>query len=135
MTIVIKIPSGQQVTVSAYVAAWNKLRRMTADQLSHDVPARQWQWFPVSAAEVLSDMRTAMHDRINRRAALSIRDNGFLWPMQTARDPGRKWSEDWQRETRRLANAVNSRIVVRERDCPKEFRSRLAHRLTPNDGF
>ena len=130
MAVVIRVPSGRYVTIGQYVATWDKLRRVSPEQLRQDCPAGLWQWYPVPAAEVLRDMRDAMDDMINRRARLSVKDDGFLWPSMTGREPGRKWSDTWQRETRALARKVNARIILRPRDVPEEFKARFAHRIT-----
>ena len=38
----------------------------------------------------------------------------------------RKCDPDWQNSTRRLADKVNSRLILRPREVPAEFRERLA---------
>jgi hypothetical protein len=68
----------------------------------------------MTAAQWLSWFRRCLMDKINRED----------------RRTGRKHSEDWQRETRRLAARVNSRLIVRPRDVPAEYRDRLSHRIT-----
>jgi hypothetical protein len=43
---------------------------------------------------------------------------------------GRKYSDEWQHSAQRVArNLNNARIVTRVRECPKELRPRLMHRL------
>jgi hypothetical protein len=50
-------------------------------------------------------------------------------PVATAK--WRRLDPDWQASVWRLARAVNTpRLVVRIAECPKEYRVRLAHRLT-----
>lgn len=45
---------------------------------------------------------------------------------------GRKWDNNWQWDTRRIAEQVNTpRLIVRW--APKEFRARLQHRLTTHE--
>lgn len=46
----------------------------------------------------------------------------------------RKLDDDWQNAARRIARAVNTpRLVVREREAPREFRARLRHRFSADD--
>lgn len=134
MSTVITLPSGSRVTVGQYVAAWNRLRHASESDLQCDVPSRQWQWYPVKGWEVLRDMREAMHDRINRRARLSIADGGFLWSTPTEREHGRKWRPDWQTECRRLADRLRDRVRIMDCDVPRELRARLAHRICDRRG-
>jgi hypothetical protein len=50
-------------------------------------------------------------------------------PVVTAK--WRRLDDDWQRNVRQFAYRVNTpRLVVRIRECPPEYRVRLAHRLT-----
>jgi hypothetical protein len=58
-----------------------------------------------------------MHDRINRHIP------GF--------GIGRKWDQDWQRQTCHAANLLNMPRVIIDW-LPPEYRTRFAHRLRCN---
>ena len=63
-------------------------------------------------------------DALNRRMSA----HGGL-PVATAK--WRRLEAEWWWSVYRLAHAVNTpRLVVRVSECPKEYRARLAHRLT-----
>ncbi len=62
----------------------------------------------------------ALDRRINARGGLAV-----------ATAKWRRLDPDWQRAALQLAGRVNTpRLIVRSPECPKEFRARLAHRLT-----
>jgi hypothetical protein len=112
---VIRLPNGRTCSIRTYCQAWRKLKA-----LPPDAQIKGFEWFEDDAARVLRRLRDGMHGRINRHIS------GY--------GRGRKWDQDWQRHTRLLANDVNRpRLIVRESTVPFEFRSRLAHRITPND--
>ncbi len=58
----IRIPSGRSIPVGQYAAAWKKL--LSVDP-STSVP--KWDHFDTDAGDVLQEMRSALHDRINRK--------------------------------------------------------------------
>ena len=111
----IRLPSGRLVSLGVYVAAWRTLLETPPDYQVQD-----WDHFATPAARVLDRMREGMHDRINRR---------LPWWGQ-----GRRWDEDWQRDAGRCARLVNSRglarLLVRPGDVPRDYRDRLAARIT-----
>lgn len=109
---VIRLPNGRQVTLSAYVIAWRQLLEMDGTALIRD-----WDYYPTEARAVLDAMRDGVHDRINRVVP--------WWGR------GRKWESDWQRAALHCSRRVNAwRVIVRPGDVPKEFRARLATRIT-----
>lgn len=65
---VIRIPNGQQVTLGQYVRTWKELLAMPTTQ-----EVRDWQWFSVTAGEVLRDISEGVQDRINRRGGITLR--------------------------------------------------------------
>lgn len=106
----ITLPSGDACTVGSYVRSWQKLKTYRPGALVFGFDP-----FPSRADDILAALAEGMADRINQHV------KGF--------GAGRKWSYDWQAEASRTARAVNTpRLIVRY--CPKEFRARLAHRLT-----
>lgn len=108
----IGLPNGRSCRLPTYVAAWKRLRTMKPD-----ASVDGFGHFDQRADEILRELRRGMHDRINRHIA------GY--------GVGRKWASDWWWPTWRLSRDVNTRrLVVRVRQCPKEFRARLAHRLS-----
>jgi len=61
-TITVTLPCGNKVTIGAYVRAWKRL-------LSNDDDSQTfngWGLFPMTADEILLDIRQGVHDRINR---------------------------------------------------------------------
>lgn len=57
----ITLPSGKRVSLGAYVAAWRKLKTIDPETEIMD-----WDWFPVTARDVLRQISDGVHDRINR---------------------------------------------------------------------
>lgn len=84
---VVRLPSGKQVGLDAYVRAWKILRNTPGE-----VEVTGWNWYPTKAADVLRELRRGMHDRINRH-------------VETR---GRKHDPDWQRHLRLLAGRINT---------------------------
>lgn len=66
----IRVPSGRRVTLWAYVAAWKRVKAMHCDEM-----VRGWSDFPVSAASVRADLLFGLHDRINLRGGIRVRDS------------------------------------------------------------
>lgn len=109
----------RRISLAAYVAAWKAALAADECQRFKGSPSdpRGWRG-SYSRAELLSEFRSGMHDRINRQ-------------MPHYRK-GRKWSYDWQAAALRLARDVNTpRLVVRLFGNPmaREFASRLSNRL------
>lgn len=65
----VTLPNGRRVSLRAYVKAWRAL-------LSAPPGARYRGFadFEVSGADILAEMRAALHKRINGRGALTIRE-------------------------------------------------------------
>lgn len=107
----VTLGDGRKIKLGAYVRAWQACRSLPAKTPI----GRGIDGWNQSAGEALRALRCGMDDRINRH----IPSFGI----------GRKWDSDWQRTTRQFARAVNTaRLIVRW--APKEFRARLADRLT-----
>ena len=106
----IVLPSGRRVSVGAYVKAWRTLLSVPPDY----PVAAGWDHFAVHASDALRDIRHGCEDRINRHL-----------PAAT----GRKYTPQWQQSARRVADYLQGRYVIRNRDVPKELRARLAHRM------
>lgn len=115
---VIRLPNGRQVTIPTYCAAFRRVRSADPNQW---INPRDWDGFGCRADRLLRQMRDGMAERINRHMA------GF--------GVGRKWSAEWQRGAREVAYRLPRRIITRERECPKELRARLAHRLYQDGEF
>lgn len=106
----IRLPTGRSVAATEFARSWRTLKTLAPDAL-----VRGWDHFPAPAARILAEIRTGLHDRINRHLP------GY--------GEGRHWSPQWQAETARAAHEVNQpRRVVRW--LPAHLRARLAHRLT-----
>lgn len=111
---VIGLPNGRRVTLATYARAWRKLR-----DLPPETRVEGWDHFSATARDILAAMSDGLTDRINRhRPGYGV---------------GRKWGDDWFWAARRVANALNSRVRVYARDCPRELRPRLAHRFAEVD--
>lgn len=71
---------------------------------------------------------------INRRAGWQDDPSllrGSAMPVN-GQYPKRASGDDW-RHLRLFAHSINTpRLIVRERECPRHLRSRLAHRLSDN---
>jgi hypothetical protein len=107
----VRIPTGRVVSLRSYVYAWRALLSMDGATRVTD-----WSWSGDTAADVLRDMRSGLHDRINLHLA------GY--------GKGRKWSSDWQRAVGQCARRVNTpRLIVRAPEVPPDLRARLAHRI------
>lgn len=78
MTRVVRIPNGRRVPLGAYVAAWRAVKAMPPDQL-----VRGWGHFAEPASRILADFAFGLHDRINLRGGLAIRESRVhpsYWP-------------------------------------------------------
>lgn len=61
--ITITVPDGRPFRLSEYIRSWKKL--LTLDSSTE---VANWEWYPVSAGEILYKIRQGIHDRINRKA-------------------------------------------------------------------
>jgi len=105
----ITLPSGRRVSVGEYARSWRVLLATPPE-----TQVGGFEWYPMSAAEVLRELRRGMHDRISRH---------LPWYER-----GRKWDHDWQRDALQLRSRVNTPRLVLDW-VPQDFRSRFAHRL------
>jgi hypothetical protein len=85
----ITLPNGNRTSLGEYVRSWRILKGMHGDKL-----VGRFSHFPQPARSVLEEISRGMHDRINRH----IPGYGV----------GRKWHDDWQRETANAARALNT---------------------------
>lgn len=116
---VVRLPDGHRVSLGEYVRSWKEILNLVREDRGD---AKLWGFHHSerSAREILDNLRDGMHDRINRK----IPGYGV----------GRKWSMDWFMDAYRLWIKLNYRHIIRERDVPREWRKRLAHRITkPED--
>jgi hypothetical protein len=92
----VTLPNGRSCSLRRYCAGWRKLKT-----LSPDTRIGNWDDFPVEAAEILRDLHSGMHDRINRHVP------GY--------GRGRKWDERYQtdlrRDVRRVTDYASRRLV------------------------
>jgi hypothetical protein len=115
---VIHLPmTGKRVSIGVYVRGVRTAIANPEQTFKHGLET----WWQVGGAEIRREFRLGIADRINRH----IPNYGV----------GRKHKRDWQNAASRVASNLNGqRIVTRERDCPKELRGKLAHRLMfPDD--
>lgn len=84
----ITLPSGRRVTIGEYVRSWKTLKTLPPNRL-----VDRWSHFPTPAGEILREISYGVHDRINKHLP--------WW------NRGRKWAEDWYRETRQAADRIN----------------------------
>lgn len=54
------IPCGKWVSLSAYVSRWKLLKT-----LPPETEVCGWEWFPMTAAEILRDFSRGCEDRLN----------------------------------------------------------------------
>ena len=64
---VITKPNGHVVTIGEYVRSWKQLLTMPANAEVSD-----WEWYPVTVASILSDIRRGIFDRINQRGKIKV---------------------------------------------------------------
>lgn len=109
---VITIPCGRQVTLGEYVRSWKILKTLPPNRL-----VDRWSHFPTPAGEILREISYGVHDRINKH---------LPWWHR-----GRKWAEDWQRETRQAADRINHPGLIIDW-LPPWLKARYADRLREN---
>lgn len=119
----VTLGDGRAIALGSYVAAWRTTLAAPADQRFKGRPSDPRGWTgDASREDVLREFRDGLTDRINRH----IPGYGV----------GRKWRWEWQRDVARIAWNLNGRrILTRVRECPKEIRKRLAHRLHDDGDF
>lgn len=112
---VVTLGDGKQVPLGAYVEAWRRVRELEPSaSLDRGLCSRD----STTAGDVLREFRNGMHDRINRHIP------GF--------GIGRKWSWEWQTETRRAAHDLNN-PRLRFYWLPDWLRPRFEHRIARHD--
>lgn len=62
------LPSGKRTSLGHYVGAWKQIKA-----LPPQAEVTGWQWYPVTARDVLRDLRHGLQDRINQRGGLVVR--------------------------------------------------------------
>ncbi len=101
------LPNSNRVSLGAYARVWRQLKTMPPDQ-----EVKGWTSHPERVAVILRAMRAGMHDRINIRGGITIREESTgLW---------------------QLKHKVNSRASLERWDLqqlPKHVAARLVHRL------
>ncbi len=80
------LPNGKRVTVSTYLDAWRKLKAMPPN-----AQVSGFNWFPMSAGEILAEFSYGVNDRINLRAGLRM-----------------NWRENSRRTSRKIAATVKT---------------------------
>lgn len=66
---VIVLPNGTRLRLGDYCQAWKRLKT-----LPPETGISGWEWYPVEARHILGRLREGVHDRINRRGGLVIRE-------------------------------------------------------------
>lgn len=110
--LVVKTASGI-VSVGEYARAWVRVR---ATPVGAVFRSGLTHWGPVTREEILRDFSAGLHERINRRIP------GY--------GAGRRWSDDYEVDARRVARALAARVRVHRNDVPVDLRARLAGRLS-----
>jgi hypothetical protein len=104
----ISLPNGKKVIARNYMLAIRQVRKLPDET-----------WIPAAECkkeELLRQYWRMMNNKISNHIA--------------AYNVGRKWKSDWQNTVSQLAVRVNQRrVIIRERELPKEFRVRLKHRF------
>ena len=109
----VTLGNGRKVSLGSYVAAWRRCLSMNAAFQVACCP----DGYSGSAADALEQFRDGMHDRINKHLPNYGR--------------GRKWSNDWQRETLQAAYRLNTpRLIIDW--LPRHLADRFADRLRCN---
>jgi len=85
---IIVLPNGRACCLSTYSSSWR-----TVKVLDPDAEVIGWEWYPLTAREILCDLHAGMHARINRHIP------GF--------GRGRKWDDRYQLDQQRDARRVN----------------------------
>ncbi len=63
------LPNGRKCGLRYYLDSWHVLKAIPA---SHEVAG--WEWYPVKAGRILAAIRAGVHDRINQRGGLAVRE-------------------------------------------------------------
>jgi hypothetical protein len=108
---------GRTVSLGAYVKAWKAALAAPAGSTFD----KGFNWYPETREETLRTFRKGLADRINRRI------DGFPGALRPEVFRGRKWSYEWQVETSRAAQQLNSRVVIHW--LPIWLKARFAHRI------
>lgn len=66
---VIVLPNGKSVGLGVYCSSWRILKTVRPGKHVHG-----WEWYPVPAYRILASIRAAIHDRINQRGGLVVRE-------------------------------------------------------------
>jgi len=110
----VTLGDGRKVSLGQYTAAWKMAKALPPDTRVRGSPTATFRDAPNTAGDALAEFREGMHDRINRN------DPSY--------GKGRKWSNDWQGQTRRMSAQVND-PRVRVSQIQPEYVERLAGRL------
>jgi len=114
---VVTLGDGRQVGLGGYVKAWKAALAAPAGSTFD----KGFNWWPETREEILRTFRKGLQDRINRRI------DGFPGALRPEGPRGRKWTSEWQTETRRAAQQLNSRVVIHW--LPAWLKPRFAHRI------
>jgi len=104
----ITLPNSNRVSLGAYARVWRQLKTMPPDQ-----EVKGWTSHPERVAVILRAMRAGLHDRINTRGGITIREPRVSLLQVAAR--------------------INSPRLILERwdlqQLPRKVAARLSHRL------
>ena len=107
----ITLPNSNRVSLGAYARVWRQLKAMRPDQ-----EVKGWTFHPERATVILRAMRAGMHDRINTRGGITVREP--------------------RTSLIQVAPRINSPRLILERwdlqQLPKRVAARLIHRLREN---
>ena len=65
----IGLPNGKWVRLAVYCDSWRALKTLHPDQ-----QVSGWEWYPVPARDILARLRHGVHDRINIRGGIVLRE-------------------------------------------------------------
>lgn len=63
------LPNGNAVRTRAYVASWRLLKTLPPNE-----EVKGWEWYATPVRLILRDISYSVHDRVNRRGGLVIRE-------------------------------------------------------------
>lgn len=112
---IIRTASGP-VNLSTYARAWAATKAAAPGTIYR---SGLCHWGPTSREEILRNFSDGLHDRINQHIS------GY--------GRGRRWSDDYEIEARRVARYLAARVQVYASQVPADLRVRIAHRLVERE--
>ena len=60
------MPGRRHILLGEYLRSWKKLAALHPDAVALRRMVNGWEWYPISAGEILGKISYGVHDRINR---------------------------------------------------------------------